>query len=201
MSVVSISLTLAIRVVLVFLFLPFSALDKVLDFRGAMAQAQEAVSNKTAATALILFGLFVEVFMPAGVVLGIADRACAFVLAGYCAVTALVWKQFGAPAIFGVQATARPVRCSGIFGRTLLWPLAFFSSSSERMDRAVSRPSEDSIQSLPTDARARTAVSTESLPVVVSGKGAHLEAHTDSLGNFTPKFATCFLLHNWMRQL
>jgi putative oxidoreductase len=53
MSMVSISLTLAIRVVLVFLFLPFSALDKVLDFRNAVAQAQEAVPNKAAGTALI----------------------------------------------------------------------------------------------------------------------------------------------------
>lgn len=60
MSMVSISLTLAIRVVLVFLFLPFSALDKVLDFRSAVAQAQEAVPNKAAGTALILVGLLWE---------------------------------------------------------------------------------------------------------------------------------------------
>ncbi|HVI61436.1 MAG TPA: DoxX family membrane protein, partial [Bradyrhizobium sp.] len=100
MSTVSISLALAIRVVLVLLFLPFSALDKVLDFRSAVAQAREAVPNKAAATALILVGLFVEVFMSAGVVSGIADRACAFVLAGYCAVTALVWKQFWRPGDF-----------------------------------------------------------------------------------------------------
>jgi putative oxidoreductase len=72
MSTVSISLALAIRVVLVLLFLPFSALDKVLDFRSAVAQAREAVPNEAAATALILVGLFVEVFMSAGVVSGIA---------------------------------------------------------------------------------------------------------------------------------
>jgi putative oxidoreductase len=82
------------------LFLPFSALDKVLDFRGAAARAQEAVQNKAAATILMLVGLFVEVFMSAGVVCGIADRACAFVLAGYCAVTAVVWKQFRRPVGF-----------------------------------------------------------------------------------------------------
>ena len=63
-------------------------------------QAQEAVPNKAAATALILVGLFVEVFMSAGLVSGIADRACAFVLASYCAVTALVWKQFWRPGDF-----------------------------------------------------------------------------------------------------
>jgi putative oxidoreductase len=100
MSTVIIALALAIRVLLVLLFLPFSALDKILDFRGAVAQAQEAVQSKAAATTLILVGLFVEVFMSAGVVSGIADRACAFVLAGYCAVTALVWKQFWRPGDF-----------------------------------------------------------------------------------------------------
>jgi putative oxidoreductase len=113
MSTLSIGLALAIRVVLVLLFLPFSALDKVLDFRGAVAQAQEAVSNKAVATALILVGLFVEVFMSAGVVSGIADRACAFVLAGYCAVTALLWKQFWRPGDFWSSSTGR--------ARTLFW--------------------------------------------------------------------------------
>jgi putative oxidoreductase len=100
MSALSIGLAMAIRVVLVRLFLPFSALDKVLDFRSAVAQAEEALPNKVGATGLILVGLFVEVFMSAGVVSGVADRACAFVLAGYCAVTALVWKQFWRPGDF-----------------------------------------------------------------------------------------------------
>jgi uncharacterized membrane protein YphA (DoxX/SURF4 family) len=45
-------------------------------------------------------GLFVEVFMSLGVITGIADRACAFVLAGYCGVTALLWKQFWKPGDF-----------------------------------------------------------------------------------------------------
>jgi putative oxidoreductase len=113
MSTVSISLALTIRVVLVLLFLPFSALDKVLDFRSAVAQAQEAVQSKSAATTLIVVGLFVEVFMSAGVVSGIADRACAFVLAGYCAVTALVWKQFWRPGDFWSSTSGK--------ARVLFW--------------------------------------------------------------------------------
>ena len=154
MSTLSIGLALAIRVVLVLLFLPFSALDKVLDFRSAVAQAQEAVPNKAVATALILVGLFVEVFMSAGVVSGIADRACAFVLAGYCAVTALVWKQFWRPGDFwsskrrqGARAVLGFLEELG-FGRGL---------SSHRLrdrcvvDRAILRPSDNSIPSLPTD--------------------------------------------------
>jgi putative oxidoreductase len=113
MSTLSIGLALTIRIALVLLFLPFSALDKLLDFRGAVAQAREAVSNKAVATALILVGLFVEVFMSAGVVSGVADRACAFVLAGYCAVTALLWKQFWRPGDFWISSTGK--------ARALFW--------------------------------------------------------------------------------
>jgi putative oxidoreductase len=107
MSTFGIGITLAIRILLVLLFLPFSALDKVLDFRSAVAQAREAAPNRIAATGLILAGLFVEVFMSAGVVTGIADRACAFVLAGYCGVTALVWKQFWRPGDFWADANGK----------------------------------------------------------------------------------------------
>jgi putative oxidoreductase len=109
----SIALTLAIRIFLVLLFLPFSALDKALDFRGALAQAREAMPNRSAAAALIAAGLFVEIFMSAGIISGVADRACAFVLAGYCAVTALVWKQFWVPGDFWTASDGR--------ARTLFW--------------------------------------------------------------------------------
>jgi putative oxidoreductase len=113
MMMLSIGLAVAIRVGLVFLFLPFSALDKVLNFRGAVGQAREAVSSPTVAAGLILMGLFVEVFMSLGVLTGIADRACAFVLAGYCGVTALLWKQFWKPGDFWSSNTGQ--------GRTLFW--------------------------------------------------------------------------------
>jgi putative oxidoreductase len=113
MIMLSIGLAAAIRIVIVMLFLPFSALDKFLNFRGAVAQAREAVSNATVATGLIFIGLFVEVFMSLGVITGIADRACAFVLAGYCGVTAILWKRFWRPGDFWSAATGQ--------GRTLFW--------------------------------------------------------------------------------
>jgi putative oxidoreductase len=78
-----------------------------------VAQAEEVLPNKVGATGLILVGLFVEVFMSAGVVSGVADRACAFVLAGYCAVTALVWKQFWRPGDFWSSSNG--------MGRALCW--------------------------------------------------------------------------------
>jgi putative oxidoreductase len=96
----SFAVTLAIRCLLVVLFLPFSALDKILDFRGAVAQAKEQVASEVAAKLLILAGVCVEIVMPLGVVTGVADRLAAFILAGYCGVTALLWKQFWRPGDF-----------------------------------------------------------------------------------------------------
>lgn len=113
MMMLSIGIAAAIRIGLVLLFLPFSALDKILNFRGAVGQASEVAPNATVATGLICVGLFVEVFMSLGVVTGIADRACAFVLGGYCGVTALLWKQFWKPGDFWSSSTGQ--------GRTLFW--------------------------------------------------------------------------------
>ena len=85
---------LAARCTLVILFLPFSALDKIFNFRSALRQAEDAVSWRPLAVLLILAGLAIEVFMSLAVVTGIADRLAACVLALYCIVTACLWKQF-----------------------------------------------------------------------------------------------------------
>ena len=97
------------RVVLVLLFLPFSALDKIVNFRGAERQA--AAISPAAAPVLIGAGLFVEIVMSLGIVTGVADRLAAFVMGGYCGVTALLWKQFWQPGDFW----------AGGKGRDLFW--------------------------------------------------------------------------------
>ena len=89
--------TLAVRYLLVVLFLPFSALDKILNFHGAVDQAKQTVGSHGPAVALILVGIAVEIFMPLGIITGIADRLAAFVMAGYCGVTALLWKRWWQP--------------------------------------------------------------------------------------------------------
>jgi putative oxidoreductase len=96
MSTTGLSILLAFgaRLLLVLLFFPFSALDKALNFHAAVGQASEATANKGLARALIYAGFSIEVFMSVGVLTGIADRFAAFVLAGYCVITALLWKQF-----------------------------------------------------------------------------------------------------------
>jgi putative oxidoreductase len=102
----------AVRALLVMLFFPFSALDKILNFRGAVGQAAQ-IAPQALAVLLILAGLFVEIVMPLCILSGYADRLAALVMAGYCMVTALLWKQFWAPGDFW--------RGSDSVGRGLFW--------------------------------------------------------------------------------
>jgi len=94
------------------LFLPFSALDKILNFKAAVGQA-ELMAPSTVATILIFAGLFVEVVMSLAVLTGFADRLAAVVLAGYCLVTAVLWKQFWKSADFRLKGASR--------GRETFW--------------------------------------------------------------------------------
>lgn len=109
----SVLVAFAVRCLLVVLFLPFSALDKLVDFRGAVAQAKERVPAEGVARLLILAGLGVEILMPLGILTGVADRLAALVMAFYCAVTALLWKQFWTPGDFWRAGESQ--------GRALFW--------------------------------------------------------------------------------
>jgi putative oxidoreductase len=106
-------LELVVRLGMVLLFLPFSALDKILGFEHAVGQARQMFSARPIAVALILIGLFVEIFCGLGVVTGVADRASAFVIAGYCAATAILFKPFWARGDFWSDPDGK--------GRGLLW--------------------------------------------------------------------------------
>ena len=101
------------RCLLVLLFLPFSALDKMLNFRDALAQASSPSTIGTLSRLAILSGFCIEVVMSLGIVSGIADRAAALVLAAYCAATAVLWKQFWKSGDFRLQGPSR--------GRDTFW--------------------------------------------------------------------------------
>lgn len=103
----SIALTVAIRYLLVMLFFPFSALDKTLNFQGAVAQAKAMIASDGAARAVIFGGLFIEIAMPLAILTGFGDRVAAFIMAGYCGVTALLWKQFWKPGDFWQPGASR----------------------------------------------------------------------------------------------
>ena len=104
---------LAVRYLLVMLFFPFSALDKILNFGGAVKQAQEAVPGKAAATMMLMLGLATEIIMPVGILTGFCDRLAAFIMAGYCMMTAVLFKQFWKPGDFWSNGEGK--------GRGLFW--------------------------------------------------------------------------------
>ena len=106
-------LILLVRYGLVVLFFPASALDKIFNFKGAVKQAKQVFSSDAIAATLILVGVFVEVVMPLGILSGVADRLAAFVMAGYCAVTAILFKQFWEPGDFWSSGESK--------GRELFW--------------------------------------------------------------------------------
>ncbi len=106
-------ITLMVRYGLVMLFFPFSALDKILGFAGAVAQARQVFTNRAVATAVLMAGLAIELVMSLGVVTGISDRACALILAGYCALTAILFKRFWTKGDFFAAGDSQ--------GRALFW--------------------------------------------------------------------------------
>jgi len=107
------TLILLVRYGLVVLFFPASALDKILNFKGAVTQAKQVVTSDGIAATLILVGLFVELMMPLGILSGVADRLAAFVMAGYCAITAILFKRFWEPGDFWSAGEST--------GRNLFW--------------------------------------------------------------------------------
>src|SRR5579872_344773 len=104
---------LIVRYGLVMLFLPFSALDKILGFDGAVNQAQEVFRPRVLAVAVLLCGLGIEVIMSLGVVTGYADRLAALIIAAYCAATAILFKRFWAQGDFWAAGDSK--------GRMLFW--------------------------------------------------------------------------------
>ena len=104
---------LIVRCGIVVLFFPASALDKIFNFDGAVKQARQVFNSREIAVALILVGVFVELVMPLGILTGIADRLAAFILAGYCAVTAILFKRFWEPGDFWKSGESK--------GRDLFW--------------------------------------------------------------------------------
>jgi putative oxidoreductase len=109
----SVVVVIAVRCLLVALFLPFSALDKVLNFRQAVDQATAAIPARWGATILIRIGLGIEIVMSLAVLTGVADRLAAFILAGYCITTAVLWKQFWKAPDFRLRGASR--------GRETMW--------------------------------------------------------------------------------
>jgi putative oxidoreductase len=106
-------LVLIVRILSVALFLPFSALDKILNFAKARAQTSSVFHSLSFATFVTLSGLTIEVICSLAVVTGFADRLGAAVLALYCGATAILFKKFWKPGDFLTRSDGQ--------GRILFW--------------------------------------------------------------------------------
>lgn len=79
------------RICLVVLF-PFSALDKIIYWNDALKQAKS--SFVPGGAVLVVLAIAIELITPVCIVTGWHDRLAAFVLAGFCAVTAVLYHPF-----------------------------------------------------------------------------------------------------------
>ena len=109
----SLIVSFLVRATLVALFLPFSALDKLLNTDAAVEQAQGTVYSRGLSWMLLGAAVFVEVVMSLAVITGCFDRLAAVILAGYCMVTALLWKQFWKTDDFRLKGPSK--------GRDVFW--------------------------------------------------------------------------------
>jgi putative oxidoreductase len=80
---------LLLRISLVVLF-PFSALDKIVNWDAAMKQA----AGLPFKPAMLVASIVVELATPLCIVIGWHDRLAAFILAGFCVITALLFHRF-----------------------------------------------------------------------------------------------------------
>jgi putative oxidoreductase len=79
------------RFCLVVMF-PFSAYDKIAHWDDAMAQAKTSPLPGT--KPMLIAAILVEFITPFCILFGWHDRLAAFILAGFCVVTALLYHQF-----------------------------------------------------------------------------------------------------------
>ncbi|WP_293379846.1 DoxX family protein [Phenylobacterium sp.] len=82
---------LVARICLVAMF-PFSALDKVIHWKNALAQTRS--SGLPGGAAMLVAAIAVEGVTPFCIVFGVFDRAAALLLAGFCVVTAFLYHPF-----------------------------------------------------------------------------------------------------------
>ena len=79
------------RLGLVVMF-PFSAIDKVWHWRNSLVQTQS--SGLPGGKAMLVVAILIEAITPLMIVAGWHDRFAAFLLAGFCVVTAFLYHPF-----------------------------------------------------------------------------------------------------------
>jgi putative oxidoreductase len=93
MTPATFAVLLVARICLVAMF-PLSALEKIFDWRAAMAQEKSSWVKVPGGPVMLVLAILVEGITPFCIVLGWHDRFAAFVLAGFCVVTAFLYHPF-----------------------------------------------------------------------------------------------------------
>jgi putative oxidoreductase len=93
MSWLALSIWYGARICLVAMF-PFSAIDKIVHWRNALAQTESA--GLPGGKAMLVLATIVEAVTPVCIVAGWYDRPAALLLAGFCLVTAFLYHPFWA---------------------------------------------------------------------------------------------------------
>lgn len=93
MITLDVAVLLIARICLVAMF-PLSALEKIFDWKTCLAQAKS--SWVPGGSGLLVVAIVVEAITPLCIVSGWHDRLAAFVLAGFCVVTAILYHPFWA---------------------------------------------------------------------------------------------------------
>lgn len=91
MSALTVFVDVAARVCLVAMF-PFSAVDKVIHWKNALAQTDSA--GLPGGRLMLVAAIVVEAVTPVLIVLHVFDRIAAVLLAGFCVVTAILYHPF-----------------------------------------------------------------------------------------------------------
>lgn len=87
------SVPLLARICLVVLF-PFSGLDKIVHRKHALEQADSSIVPPAAGPSMLVVAALVEFIAPVCIAIGWHDRLAAFILAGFCVVTAFLFHPF-----------------------------------------------------------------------------------------------------------
>ena len=78
--------------ILIVIIFPFSCLDKIINWQSALKQANS--SFLPGGPVLLVLAMIVEIVTPICIVFNIYAGWAAFVLAGYCAITAVLYHNF-----------------------------------------------------------------------------------------------------------
>ena len=87
------AMPLLARICLVVMF-PFSGYDKIVHWNDALKQADSSIVPKAVGPAMLIAGMLVELITPVCIATGWHDRLAAFILAGFCVVTAFLFHPF-----------------------------------------------------------------------------------------------------------